>query len=329
MSMQTEGFGSIIKHTDELESPYGSGLNGDLAMISSTMYYQQRIYEFNSFSMDGDSHLRTVANFPYYVDISSELPMNLSGTIDASGAAGTNAVGSSGGSGGQAGPGSQSGYDGHAGQTNGGQGGDPRAIFTAVPLFNIPNPFIAYGGTGGASGGDGGRSGGAGDTDSGTIWVNLLSDLIRGIGITLQPSTGGGGGGGGGGDGDHTNGGGSGGGGGGGGLIILRAPIINLYESCYLNVSGGNGGNGANGQDGGGPTGGGGGGGGGSGGAIVFICETLLQTWGGLMFLGGEGGNGGTGTNGGADGLPGQNATDGSIYWYKPSTNTWTNLNPP
>ena len=76
----------------------------------------------------------------------------------------------------------------------------------------------------------------------------------------------------------------------------------------------------------GGPTGGGGGGGGGNGGAIIFICETLTLHNCNLFCNGGTGGLGGLGQNGGDNGANGSYGAIGNIYWYRPSTNTWTNL---
>ena len=188
--------------------------------------------------------------------------------------------------------------------------------------FDMPAQFGGNGGSGSVSpptvGGEGG-----GDSGS-SIRVSPLNYSLKGVRFPHITAMGGGGGGSGGGDGDGgvTAGG---AGGAGGGYVILRAPIINLSD-VVIDVSGGAGGSGSspNGDVGGG----GGGGAGGNGGIIIFICETLnigdsVQ----LMFNGGSGGTGGIGGNlGGSAGGNGEPGLTGMLYHYRPSTNTWSNL---
>jgi len=326
---------------------YGSGEEGNVTISVDTTLATATFY--NNLTVNA-GHKITPAGTSALV-ISAKSSITVAGEISANGSAGQNAPGGSmqnGGAGG-AGGGGGLGVTGGAGG-NGGGGNSPGHVgvqplpgsstagnVTMVRGAPAGSPPSFACGAGGAGGADASEAGGAGYSGNGLLtqyssfhgWISEIFDSAQ---VTIAPQlvgsafpVAGQGGGGGGGGGTYAGAGaGGGGGGGGGGVVVLDAPSITIQSGGKVAANGGAGGNGGS------PTGlnhgaGGGGGGGGSGGLELLITESLTNN-GTVQAIAGAGGAGGVHNVAGADGVAGSSGNVGNVWWYQPSTATWTAL---
>jgi len=266
------------------------------------------------------------------------------GTIDNSGANGSQPTGAAGGSIGGAGGAGGAGNSLDGGTAGG--AGSSRKISSGVGGSGVAgaskSPSI---GSAGAAGGGGGAINGTYTTSTpgaaGTVTQEYLtislpfnigtSTLSDGLettnntflvasgatsSIRLSASAGSGGGGAGAGSDSNSIGGGGGGGGGSGGIIQISARII--INTGAIQSNGGNGGNGAAGDTSNGSSNnaGGGGGGSGSGGVIILIYKTLTDS-GQIRAVAGIPGSGGAKTGVANPGATGGTGNSGKIYKFK------------
>lgn len=299
---------------------YGSGKDGAGSFLNNIFFFDS-LKEYTTLVIDDASILAFPGQSDNYVEFFATESITINGSLlGACADGGTD--GSVGGTAGDGGAGAVAGTDGTAGTINAGGSQD---LDEAMNMTNEADfGSRALGGTGGS-----GTSGAGGEQPFPSISKPQYYPPFRALSIAgagKQHFTAVGGYGGAAGAGDGVNPGGTGGGGGGGGgAIVLHAPIITITDS-ELNASGGDGGNGQ--EPIAGNCGGGGGGAGGNGGIIIFVAEQLNIAAGTVTLDvdGGAGGTGGEGSGtGGLGGLGGQGAL-GTVYWYRPSTNTWTSV---
>lgn len=299
---------------------YGSGTDGPL-VIADTFYVSAYYTQNTTFTMSNSMFIGLCSTPEQsYVEIMATQSITITGSgIFSQGNSGEGGV--FGGGGGNGGPGASPGTDGKIGTTGAGAG---QGFSTVINMTNrLSLGARALGGSGGATGANGGGDGGQADVYACAYFPPFRALFIGGTAPRWAISAGGFGGGAGAGDGANLGGNG-GGGGGGGGAIVLRAPTISITDNSGLLVQGAPGGDGQNGTA--GNAGGGGGGAGGNGGVIIFVTESLTVGDTEFVINGGDGGVGGGGSGTGGAGGAGSEGVSGEAWWYRPSTNTWTQV---